>query len=150
MEKLNLGLELKALVSNLTGLVTAVSGIRAALAQNREQLPPAAERLGKITSEAENAARQVMEMLDGLQQGDSAAAQLLARLEPLCHASPEAAEAVEGLKKITDRNQQDHTRILEILQFQDLTFQHIHYLSSLLEKVEKEMEALLSAFSVPL
>lgn len=145
----NLGAELKALVGTATGLIQGVSNVRTTLEQGRERLPMATQKLDKVTGETESATQQVMDILDALQESDGAAAELISRLEPLAASSPETAEIIEGMKSIIDRNQRDHTRILETLQFQDLTTQQINYVSSLLEKVEDEMAGLLSAFGAP-
>jgi chemotaxis regulatin CheY-phosphate phosphatase CheZ len=149
MANLNLGAELKALVTTADGLIRAVSDVRGTLEQGREKLPMATEKLDKIAGETESATQQVMDILDALQESDSAAAELISRMEPLAAASPETAEIIEGMKTIIDRNQRDHTRILETLQFQDLTTQQINYVNSLLEKVEDEMVGLLRAFGAP-
>src|SRR3989339_133394 len=146
MSIVNLGMELKALADNITHLIMSISTIRLTIEHGREKLPLATDKLEKITTETESATQQVMDVLDSLQQNDTAALECIQKLDPLFSHEPAVVEILESLRGLMDKNQTDHTRILETLQFQDLTSQQINYVSSVLDNVENELNALLLAF----
>ncbi|MEF9438385.1 MAG: hypothetical protein L0922_06490, partial [Candidatus Mariimomonas ferrooxydans] len=81
-------------------------------------------------------------------ENDQAATALVDRLEKSAAADPEAAASARQLKQILLQNRERHSKILETLQFQDLTAQQIQYVGSLLDKIENELLGLAQAFDL--
>lgn len=147
METINIGQELKELTGSISGLVQAIEYIRETVASSLENLPKASEKLDKITGETELATNELMDILDSLSESDSIVSKLVDELGEKLSDNPEGQEIVVKIKKIIEDNTDSHTKILETLQFQDLTTQQINYVATLIDKIEDEIKLLHSAFS---
>ncbi|MFH0920007.1 MAG: protein phosphatase CheZ [Fibrobacterota bacterium] len=146
---MNLGQELKDLVRNISVLMDSIITIRAHVENSMGNLPMASGKLEKVTGETETATQQLMDVLDKLSANDKSAADLLARMGLTQGTDGEAGEIIRKLSELLDKNQVHHIRMLEILQFQDLTSQQINYVGSLLEKIECELNSILGVFGEP-
>jgi chemotaxis regulatin CheY-phosphate phosphatase CheZ len=143
---MNLGQELKGLVRNVGALIDSIASIRSHVENSMGNLPVASGKLDNVTGETESATQQLMNVLDGLNSNDKVAADLLGLLSAAQGQQGETLEAVRKLTELLDKNQTAHSRMLEILQFQDLTSQQINHVSSLLGKIELELNAILGVF----
>ncbi|OGJ90895.1 MAG: hypothetical protein A2268_09640 [Candidatus Raymondbacteria bacterium RifOxyA12_full_50_37] len=146
MKNINLGLELKGLVENVSALVENISSIRGHVTRSSEDIPAAFSKLDTVNSETESATSQLMDILDNLSESDKQAGELIIKLENDLAGKEEYREIFDGLKAIIDKNQEQHIRVLETLQFQDITSQQIRHVTSLLMNVEKELSGILATF----
>lgn len=146
MSRANLGAELKELAANIGRLAEGISAIRAHVEAGRARLPQVSGRLERVTSETADATHRLIDSLDLLAQSDREAAELLAGLRSACPKSEALDPLFSRLTELHDRAQSEHTRILEILQFQDLTSQQVSAVNQLLGQVSFELQSISTAF----
>ncbi len=147
MDTINIGQELKELTGSISGLMEAIKYIRETVSSSLQNLPKASEKLEKITGETELATNELMDILDKLNNSDTVVDGLVNELAEKLPDGDDSQETLTKIKSILEENAESHTKILETLQFQDLTTQQINYVASLIDKIEEEISMLHSAFS---
>ncbi|MBL8027683.1 MAG: protein phosphatase CheZ [Fibrobacteres bacterium] len=145
---MNLGLELKGLVENLNALIDTVTAIRGHVDSSIAHIPGAANRLDKITGETESATHHLIDIVDALSDNDAAISKKLDELNKVAvkSADPALSSLADDLFSLFGKSRDEHSRILELLQFQDLTSQQINYVGMLLNKIETELLTISKAF----
>jgi ABC-type transporter Mla subunit MlaD len=148
VERLNLGLELKEAVHNISNLISTVASIHSHIQESMANLPPAAGKLEKITAEKEAATRQLMDVLNSLSENDRSVEDLVSQAEQAAGEGKENRQTLKKLRALIQKNRKFHSKILETLQFQELTSQQIKYVGSLLDKIEEEFLSMAEAFGI--
>jgi len=145
---MNLGLELKGLVENLNSLIETVSAIREHVDSSIAHIPGAANRLDKITGETESATNHLIDIVDALSDNDAALSSKFDEFKKISDSlgDPDIIELESDMRGLFEKSSNEHSRILELLQFQDLTSQQINYVGLLLNKIETELMSISQAF----
>ena len=145
---MNLGIELKGLVENLNALIETVSAIREHVDSSIAHIPGAASRLDKITGETESATHHLIDIVDALSDDDAALTVKLGEFKKIADSlgDPDLIELETDIRELFNKSKDEHSKILELLQFQDLTSQQINYVGLLLNKIEMELLNISQAF----
>ncbi len=149
-EAINLSEELRGLVLNLNNLLLSISSIRQHVDTSIAHIPGASSRLEKISGETESATHKLIDTVDVLNENDALFETKLDELKAVCTNLPDPRALLsieEELRANSTKMKEHHLKILELLQFQDLTSQQTSFVTIMLNKIEAELMAISSVFN---
>ncbi len=134
---------LGALKQTIEELSASLREIQGPLADTRNTLPKATTHLDRISSQTEQAAHRVMDMVENIsaQQVD-----IISHLNEAMNVLTDSGAGnksvnalLEKAEEVANRSQNDAFAIMDALQFQDITTQQINHAASLLEEVDAKI-----------
>ncbi len=141
---------LGALKSTIEDLAHSLREIQGPLTDTRENLPKATTHLDRISSQTEQAAHRVMDMVENISaQQVEIIKHLNEALNSLADTKEDSSTIVgllESAEEIANRSQNDAFTIMDALQFQDITTQQINHAASLLEDVDDKIAEILGDY----
>lgn len=143
--------ELSSLASFIDKARQGVDSLETTVQIGSERFPEASNQLSAVTGELENAANNIMTILEGLMTEQEKTDALLARLAEAAGSPASFAEAgalVDELKDINARTRTSTMDIFANMSFQDLTGQKLKKVIGSLAIVEKKLIEMALSFGV--
>ncbi|MBN4056838.1 protein phosphatase CheZ [bacterium AH-315-J21] len=138
---------LGALKKTIEELSESLREIQGPLADTRDTLPKATTHLDRISSQTEQAAHRVMDMVENI---SAQQVEIISHLNEAMNVLTDSGAGnksvnalLEKAEEVANRSQNDAFAIMDALQFQDITTQQINHAASLLEEVDDKIALIL-------
>lgn len=137
--------EVVELAEALSGLMASFNKLRTPLVESHQQVPQATDQLDKISEQTEKAAQQMLDVVESITQREEAVIADLDKIRDLASASQnsEMLKLAESASAQAQLNLDDAFKMLDALQFQDITSQQMDHAASLLEDIESKLNGIL-------
>lgn len=137
--------EIVELAGSISDVVSSFKKLQRPLVESREQVPQAANQLDKITEQTEEVTTRMLDVVEQITQREEEVIRGLRTIRQ--KATSDSSDVVDKLArdlttKVED-NLNDAYRIMEYLQFQDITAQQMDHAAWLLENVEGKLHSIL-------
>ena len=138
--------EVVELAKALSGLMASFNKLRTPLVESHKQVPQATDQLDKISEQTEQAAHQMLDVVESITQREEAVIADLNKIRDLATTSQnsEISKLVESASIQAQLNLDDAFKMLDALQFQDITSQQMDHAASLLEDIERKLSGILT------
>jgi len=143
--------EIVELACSISDVVSSFKKLQRPLVETREQVPQATNQLDKITEQTEEITTRMLEVVEQITQREEEVIRGLRTIRQ--KATSDSSNVVDQLaRELTTKaedNLNDAYRIMEYLQFQDITAQQMDHAASLLENVEGKLHSILETIGAP-
>ncbi|MEW5797092.1 MAG: hypothetical protein AB1772_12145 [Candidatus Zixiibacteriota bacterium] len=142
--------EITALTDSITGLIFSFRKLQRPLVESREKVPQATSQLDKISQQTEAVTTRMLEVVEQIVQREEEVISGISQIRTQVQAGsisgvPQIADNL--IRKATD-NLNDAFRIIDSLQFQDITAQQMDHAASLLDDIELKLHGILDTLGV--
>jgi chemotaxis protein CheZ len=143
--------ELQGLTTTVSDVVLTFKKLQDPIEESRARVPQATMQLEKITAQTEQAANQMIDMVECI---TNISDQIVQEIGQLRRALPATyfknrsivRDTVNSIETKAQQNLDDAYVILNALQFQDITSQQVQHASSLMEEIENRLRNLMGIF----
>lgn len=143
--------ELQGLTSTISDVVQTFKKLRDPIEESRARVPQATQQLEKINAQTEQAANQMIDMVECITNiSDEIVREIgqLRRALPATYFKNRSVvrDTVNSIEAKAQQNLDDAYVILNALQFQDITSQQVQHASTLMEEIENRLRNLMAIF----